>query len=160
MMVIAVLRQYPIDIATSCLGPGALFGEPIRSVPCPICQADALPHFAARGYGFSQRKTPLPGASWCGVLGKRRRWVGCESSRTPAAACHAIVPPAVVLGYRAGRRRRFLRGVAFPTQPSGDVATNCVIPTMALQCQRTTSQAIARSVPCPTTFSFSVSPHA
>jgi hypothetical protein len=37
-------------------------------------------------------------------LGKRRRWVGCESSRVPAAACHANDPPIVVSGYLRSAR--------------------------------------------------------
>jgi hypothetical protein len=37
-------------------------------------------------------------------LGKRRRWVGCESSRVPAAACHTNDPPIVVSGYLRSAR--------------------------------------------------------
>ena len=63
---------------------------------------------------LTKEKPRYPVRVGAGFLGKRRRWIGCESSRVPSVACHAGALATVVLSYRGRPLSRFLRGVAFP----------------------------------------------
>jgi hypothetical protein len=73
----------------------------------PHLSACCVPPFCyVRSSGRALRKTPRPGASWCGV------WVtglrcGCESSRVPVHSLPCQRPHTVVLGYWAAPSQRF-----------------------------------------------------